>query len=65
MPISIKSEIKLPTGEPDAGNLPVRFGGRGSGQSRFPYLYEDRWMMLSNYRLYTIRKPSSHNRLRG
>ena len=40
MPISIKSEIKLPTGEPDAGNLPVRFGGRGSGQSRFPYLYE-------------------------
>jgi len=42
MPISIKSEIKLPTGEPDAGNLPVRFGGRGSGQSRFPYLYEEK-----------------------
>jgi hypothetical protein len=39
VPISIKSEIKLPTGEPDAGNPPVRFGGRGNGQSRFPYLY--------------------------
>ena len=26
---SILSEVKLPTGEPDAGDPPVRFGGRG------------------------------------
>ncbi|MCG2682368.1 MAG: hypothetical protein L6306_02000, partial [Planctomycetales bacterium] len=34
---SILSEVKLSTGEPDAGNPPVRFGGRGGRtQSAFP-----------------------------
>ena len=28
-----------PTGKPDAGNPPVRFGGRGSGHVRSPYPY--------------------------
>ena len=28
-----------PTGKPDAGEPPVRFGGRGSGQVRSPYPY--------------------------
>jgi hypothetical protein len=27
--LSILSEVKPPTGEPDAGEPPVRFGGRG------------------------------------
>src|SRR6267142_3771811 len=27
------------TGEPDAGNPPVRFGGRGGAQARHPYPY--------------------------
>ncbi|HWT77284.1 MAG TPA: group II intron reverse transcriptase/maturase, partial [Candidatus Methylomirabilis sp.] len=37
--LSILSEVRPPTGEPDAGELPVRFGGRGSGQSCSPYPY--------------------------
>ena len=32
-------ESSPPTGEPDAGNLPVRFGGRGKAQfCPYPYL---------------------------
>ena len=27
---SLLSEVRPPTGEPDAGNRPVRFGGRGA-----------------------------------
>jgi hypothetical protein len=35
--LSILAEVRPPTGEPDAGEPPVRFGGRGSGSSRSPY----------------------------
>src|SRR2546426_821884 len=34
---SILLEVKPPTGEPYAGNPPVRFGGRGSCGSPYPY----------------------------
>src|SRR2546428_7779869 len=35
--VSILSEVKPPTGEPDAGKPPVRFGGRGGrNQSALP-----------------------------
>jgi hypothetical protein len=34
-----RSSVGPSPGEPDAGNPPVRFGGRGNGQSRSPYLY--------------------------
>ena len=34
------AKSNLPTGEPDAGDPPVRFGGRGSGESRSPYPYK-------------------------
>ena len=27
-----------PTGEPDAGDPPVRFGGRGNSRSPYPYI---------------------------
>src|SRR5262249_30258914 len=37
--LSIPSRVKLPTGEPDAGDPPVRFGGRGRVLlSPYPYL---------------------------
>src|SRR5947208_2509884 len=34
---SILLEVKPPTGEPYAGDPPVRFGGRGSCGSPYPY----------------------------
>ena len=34
---SILSEVRPPTGEPYAGDPPVRFGGRGSCGSPYPY----------------------------
>ena len=37
--LSILSEVKPPTGEPDAGNPPVRFGGRGDRTTVSPYPY--------------------------
>ncbi|HWT79899.1 MAG TPA: group II intron reverse transcriptase/maturase, partial [Candidatus Methylomirabilis sp.] len=37
--LSILSKVRPPTGEPDAGKPPVRFGGRGGGQTRSPYPY--------------------------
>ena len=36
---SIPSGVKLLTGEPDAGDPPVRFGGRGDHESDLPYPY--------------------------
>ena len=36
---SIPYGVKLPTGEPDAGDPPVRFGGRGDHESDLPYPY--------------------------
>src|SRR6516165_10983626 len=33
---SILNEVKPPTGEPDAGKPPVRFGGRGSDKLSLP-----------------------------
>jgi hypothetical protein len=43
--LSILAEVRPPTGEPDAGEPPVRFGGRGSGSSRSPYpLHANRLM---------------------
>ena len=36
---SILLEVKPPTGEPYAGDPPVRFGGRGSCGSPYPYPY--------------------------
>ena len=34
---SLLLEVRPPTGEPDAGNPPVRFGGRWSARSPYPY----------------------------
>ena len=40
--LSILTEVKPSTGEPDAGNPPVRFGGRGAAdQCGLPYPYQD------------------------
>ena len=38
---SILFEVKPPTGEPDAGDPPVRFGGRGGEAIGPPYPYSN------------------------
>ena len=35
-----RREVNLSTGEPYAGNPPVRFGGRGAAETRHPYPYQ-------------------------
>jgi hypothetical protein len=36
--LAVLFEVRPPTGEPDAGNPPVRFGGRGGPRSPYPYV---------------------------
>ncbi len=37
-----RMQVRPPTGEPDAGDLPVRFGGRGRLHSPYPYRMKPR-----------------------
>jgi len=38
--MSILNKVKPPTREPDAGDPPVRFGGRGETATSRPYPYQ-------------------------
>jgi len=38
--MSILNKVKPPTGEPDAGDPHVRFGGRGGCECILPYPYQ-------------------------
>ena len=40
--LAVLFEVRPPTGEPDAGNPPVRFGGRGGPRSPYPYHFQSR-----------------------
>ena len=44
------SKVRPPTGEPDAGNPPVRFGGRGEVLSLVPTPIQQLWDARATFR---------------
>ena len=45
--LAVLFEVRPPTGEPDAGNPPVRFGGRGGPRSPYPYQFQSTGQLQS------------------
>src|SRR6266511_1048963 len=61
--MSILSKVRPPTGEPDAGEPPVRFGGRGSrNQSALPtpIILHDIWRLSMTQSSLTRRGKKNH-----
>src|SRR5450432_416906 len=68
--LSILSEVKPLTGEPDAGEPPVRFGGRGNHSFSLPLLWgggaaSERPLLVRPHHRALFIFPISHGRTGG